>query len=392
MRWATLPHYQHKEDVPLPAGWTAHRTEDLSEQLPIGVRRDTKSCGPKGGVPVIDQSEDGVLGWHDDQPGVEASESRPVVTFANHTCEMRLNRRPFSVIQNVFPKVGREPICSTRFFYYATKGRVRLTDYKGHHPIFRAAWIPVPPPHVQSGIVEALSAYDDLIENCERRIRVLDGMARALYREWFVDFRYPGHEKVPMVESPLGPIPREWKIMSLGDVANNFDRLRRPLSKAQRALRSGPHPYYGAAKIFDYIDDFIFDGEYLLFAEDGSVSTGEGGPVLQLVSGKFWPNNHTHILQGRAPVSTFSLYLALASVSISQYVTGAAQPKVTQENMNRIPLLQAPAVVHAEFDAKARPLFLGGQVLQREIVALRETRDLLLPRLLSGELLLKDHA
>ncbi len=246
--------------------------------------------------------------------------------------------------------------------------------------------IALPPLRIQRRIAGILSAYDDLIENCERRIRVLDEMARALYREWFVLFRYPGHEKTPLVDSPLGRIPKGWQATSLGAVARNFDRLRRPLSQAQRSGRSGPYPYYGAAKVFDYIDDFIFDGEYLLLAEDGSVSTPDGFPVLQLVTGKFWPNNHTHVLQGVPPVSTHYLYLALSSVTVSQYVTGAAQPKITQENMNRIPMVRAPDAIHAEFDTKARPLLLGWQVLTRQCANLRKTRDLLLPRLLSGQL------
>jgi len=237
---------------------------------------------------------------------------------------------------------------------------------------------------LQRRISGILSAYDDLIENNQRRIKILEEMARSLYREWFVNFRFPGHEKVPLVDSPLGPIPTGWQVKRLSEIAENFDRLRKPLSKMQRAKIQGDYPYYGAAKVFDHINDFIFDGEYLLMAEDGSVITTERAPVLQLVNEKFWPNNHTHILRGKTPFSTHFLYLALSEIDISPYITGAAQPKITQENMNRVPFFCGPETLHLRFNQLIAPMIRRGQILQRQHQNLRRTRDLLLPRLIEG--------
>lgn len=244
----------------------------------------------------------------------------------------------------------------------------------------------IPPLPIQQRIAGILSAYDELIENSQRRIKILEAMARALYREWFVHFRFPGFESVSRVPSPLGDIPQGWEVKRLDEISDNFDRLRRPLSKMQRAEIQGEYPYYGAAKIFDYINDFIFEGEYLLMAEDGSVITTERTPVLQLVNEKFWPNNHTHVLRGRLPFSTHFLYLGLSDVDVSPYITGAAQPKITQENMNRIPFLCGPRKLHEEFNALVEPIIRQSQILQRQIQNLRRTRDLLLPRLLSGQI------
>ena len=252
--------------------------------------------------------------------------------------------------------------------------------------------IPLPPLSIQRRIACILSAYDELIENNQRRIRILETMARALYREWFVEFRFPGHDKIPRVASPLGDIPQGWEARTLGQIAENFDRRRRPLSKMQRAEMQGEYPYYGAAKVFDYVNDFIFDGEYLLMAEDGSVITTERAPVLQLVNEKFWPNNHTHVLLGKPPFSTHFLYLGLSEVDISSYITGAAQPKITQENMNRIPFFCGPKELHQHFDRLVAPMVRHGQSLQRQIQNLRRTRELLLPRLLSGQVTLTDTA
>ena len=250
--------------------------------------------------------------------------------------------------------------------------------------------VSVPTLLVQRRIACILSAYDDLIENSQRRIRILESMARALYREWFVHFRFPGHENHPRVASPLGEIPEGWEVKKLGEIAVNFDRLRKPLSKMQRSEIQGTYPYYGAAKVFDYINDYIFDGEYLLMAEDGSVITLERTPVLQLVNEKFWPNNHTHVLRGKAPYSTHFLCLGLSEVDISPYITGAAQPKITQENMNRIPFFCAPTALHEEFDRCVEPAIRQLQLLQRQVENLRHTRDLLLPRLLSGQIALDE--
>ena len=154
----------------------------------------------------------------------------------------------------------------------------------------------IPFPENRRAIAAALSAYDDLIENNTRRIKILEEMAQMIYREWFVNFRFPGHENVKLVESELGPIPEGWSVRTVGSISDNFDSKRKPLSSMERAKRPGPHPYYGAAKVIDFIDGFLFDGRYLLFAEDGTVITNDRHPVLQLTNGKFWPNNHTHVL------------------------------------------------------------------------------------------------
>ena len=282
----------------------------------------------------------------------------------------------------------------SHFLYYLFNSKPVRQHIRGsasgtkirHTAPSRVADVPVtiPPLSVQRRIAGILSAYDELIENSQRRIRLLEDMARALYREWFVHFRFPGHDSVPRIPSALGDIPQGWEVKKLGEIAVNFDRLRKPISKMQRAEMQGEYPYYGAAKVFDYVNDFIFDGEYLLMAEDGSVITTERAPVLQLVNEKFWPNNHTHVLRGKSPYSTHYLYLGLADVDISPYITGAAQPKITQENMNRIPFCCGPEKLHIEFNRLVAPMIAQSQILQRQIQNLRCSRDLLLPRLLSS--------
>ena len=243
----------------------------------------------------------------------------------------------------------------------------------------------IPFPESRRKIAAILSAYDNLIENNLRRIKILEEMEQNLYREWFVKFRFPGHQQARFVDSPLGRIPEGWTVRNIGEVTLNFDRLRKPLSSMQRAERKGIYPYYGAAKIFDFIDDYIFDGIYLLVAEDGSVVTKDRKPVLQYISGKFWPNNHTHILQGKNSVTTEFLYMVLSEVDITGYITGAAQPKITQENLNRIPIIVAEDSILQVFNEFIREVFREKIVLGEKNKVLRYTRDLLLPKLISCE-------
>ena len=95
----------------------------------------------------------------------------------------------------------------------------------------------------------------------------------------------------------------------------------------------------------DYVDDYLFDGIFLLVGEDGSVIREDGLGVTQYVWGKFWVNNHAHVLQGKPPVSTEQLYLYFAFESVAPYVTGAVQPKLSQGRMNTIPFLFAGKTV-----------------------------------------------
>ena len=122
----------------------------------------------------------------------------------------------------------------------------------------------------------------------------------------------------------------------LGKVIEIHDNRRIPLSSMERAKRVGPFPYHGATEIMDYVDDFLFEGLHLLMAEDGSVLRENGTPVLQLVDGKFWVNNHAHVLTGSDDVDTRFLYYALSISYATPWVTGAVQLKINQRWMKQI--------------------------------------------------------
>ena len=134
----------------------------------------------------------------------------------------------------------------------------------------------------------------------------------------------------------------EWSRVPLGDLVQNFDSRRIPLSSREREKRRGPYPYYGATGVMDYVDDYLFEGLHLLIAEDGSVETANGKPFLQLVDGKFWVNNHAHVLRAATDSDTKFLYYALSTIAIRPYMSGSVQAKLSQANMNRIPVPYPP--------------------------------------------------
>ncbi|HHF5353162.1 TPA: restriction endonuclease subunit S [Haemophilus influenzae] len=122
--------------------------------------------------------------------------------------------------------------------------------------------------------------------------------------------------------------------ITVKEFSTNLDKFRVPLSSFEREKRKGLIPYYGAAKIIDYVDGFTHTGLSVLIAEDGSVETKNGYPVVQLANGEYWVNNHTHVLKGGDDIDTTYLYYALQTIKVAPFVTGAVQKKISQQALN----------------------------------------------------------
>lgn len=128
----------------------------------------------------------------------------------------------------------------------------------------------------------------------------------------------------------------EWKEYKLGEVVNILDHKRVPLSSKERSSRQGRYPYYGAQGIIDFIDDYIFDGTYLLIAEDGENLKSQKQNVAQLATGKYWVNNHAHIVESNEKSDIRYICYLLNTLDLSGYITGSAQPKLNQANLVKI--------------------------------------------------------
>lgn len=182
-------------------------------------------------------------------------------------------------------------------------------------------------------------------------------------------------------------LPTGWRVGTVGDIVEIHDFKRIPLSGAQRdKMEKRIYPYYGAASLMDYVDEYIFDGKYLLLGEDGTVVDDAGYPILQYVWGKFWVNNHAHILTGQHGHSVESLLLLFKHTPVKSVVTGAVQPKISQANLRSIQVVLSPQSELDIFNELIHPLFDQIRQNQDQSKVLAELRDALLPKLMSGEI------
>ena len=242
--------------------------------------------------------------------------------------------------------------------------------------------VAIPSIQIQNQIVEILSRYDSLIENYQKQIKLLEEASQRLYKEWFVDLHFPGHENSKIVDG----VPEGWEKKPIGDVVVYYDKQRKPLSSMQRMNMEKIYPYYGAASLMDYVDSYLFDGIYLLLGEDGTVITPDNFPVLQYVWGKFWVNNHAHVLRGKDGISTEFLYSMFKEMPIADVVTGAAQPKISQGRLSDKKILMPSLKLIQEWSCIAKHYFGRIRVINEQIRLLTEARDRLLPKLMSGEI------
>ena len=233
-------------------------------------------------------------------------------------------------------------------------------------------------------IVSILKSLDDKIEVNRKINENLEQQAQALFKSWFVDFE--PFKNGEFVESELGMIPKGWRVGTLFDVAEIYDKKRKPLSGKERENMNRVYPYYGATSCMDYVDDYLFDGIYTLIGEDGSVVKENGLPYMQYVWGKFWVNNHAHILQGKNGFSTEMIHVLLSMTNIRHLVTGAVQAKLSQANMQKIILPIPPKEVVDKIRQLIDIIYENKRILEDESRRLSELRDTLLPKLMSGEL------
>ena len=249
--------------------------------------------------------------------------------------------------------------------------------------------VPSPPLPVQKSIASILSAYDDLIENNTGRIKILEQMAQMLYREWFVNFRFPGHEKVRKVESELGPIPEGWTVESLGELAD-ITMGQSPPSESYNTVGTGLLFHQG---VTDFGRRFPADRMYCTIgnrlAEPQDILMSVRAPVGRLnISTK-------KIVIGRGLCAVRSNFgqQAILFQQLNEHFqeedtmgSGTIFKAVTKQDVHGIKFIRADAKIATETETWLKPLFRQLEVLSSKNSNLRATRDLLLPKLISGEI------
>ena len=270
----------------------------------------------------------------------------------------------------------------------ATVDRIPLTSF----PDFP---VKAPQLSVQQRIADVLSAYDELIENNQRRIQILETMARALYREWFVEFRFPGHDKIPRVASPLGDIPQGWEVKKLKDVCH-LTMGQSPKSEFYNQIGEGQLFHQG---VTDFGDRFPTDR--LFCTVEGRVA--EAGDILFSVRAPVGRMNiaDKRIVLGRglSAIRHNEGHQAFLWEQLRNRFSkddmmgnGAIVAAVTKGEMQGIELVCPPSALVGSAAKHFEPINSQIGALTKEIHNLRRTRDLLLPRLLSGQVALAETA
>ena len=267
----------------------------------------------------------------------------------------------------------------------------------------------LPPLPIQRRIAGILSAYDELIENSQRRIKILEAMVLGIYREWFVHFRFPGHESYPRVASPLGEIPQGWEVSTLQAVTTKIGSGATPRGGKDAYKTEGIH-LIRSLNVYDY--NFKFADLALIdekqAAELANVAIEENDILLNitgasvarctLVPAHLLParvNQHVAIV--RVDPTKASPFYVLDSINSKQRKQqllalaqgGATREALTKDTVSNFKIILPPHALMQSYHAVARDIHKQREALHRQIQNLRRTRDLLLPRLLSGQVELK---
>jgi type I restriction enzyme S subunit len=254
--------------------------------------------------------------------------------------------------------------------------------------------IVLPELEVQQKIASVLSALDSKIELNNRINAELEAMAKTLYDYWFVQFDFPDKNGKPyktsggkMVwnEELKREIPEGWAVKDLGEIINIFDSKRIPLSRGEREKKVGNIPYYGATSVMGYVNEYIFDDDYILVAEDGSVMDENGFPIVQFIWGKTWVNNHAHVIQAKDVINNEYIFYLVKTISVIQIMSGSIQLKINQENLKSVNVCVPNEDTLKKFASFAMPV--RKQLINsiEENQKLTELRDWLLPMLMNGQ-------
>ena len=270
----------------------------------------------------------------------------------------------------------------------ASQGTISLKN-------IRTLQVPCPPLPVQKRIAGILSAYDELIENSQRRIKILETLARNLYREWFVHFRYPGHEKVKLVSSSLGEIPDGWEVKPFSAFASYVNGY--PFKPAQLGKEGKP-----IIKIKELKAGIVANTPRNLGDEIPEKYNIHNGDVLfswsadldtyLWMGGEGLLNQH---LFNVVPFDGISLAFCFHALKGSMprfraLSLGATMHHIKRSALDQVFTLLPPSPLRKRFEVLVEPMHQQLITLTKHVENLRKTRDLLLPRLLSGQINLKE--
>ena len=358
---------------------------------------------PMGEIPVIDQGAAFITGYIDD-PAKAYTGPLPVIVFGDHTCCLKYVSVRFAVGADGTQLIRPNSDFDVRYFYYALQAqKMEHFGYQRHFKLLKTKDVPWFPLSTQRKITAILSAYDDLIENNLRRIKILEEMAQNLYREWFVKFRFPGHQHARFTDSPLGPIPEGWKFQRLDELCSAV------LDGDWIETKDQGGEDYRLLQISNIgLGDFVETGKFRYVTQEtfDCLRCTEIQPDDLLIArmptpiGRGW-------LARKMPwriITAVDVAIARPDIrrirpvfllhfwnqpstlaAIEKQSSGTTRLRITRRELCAMPIPTPSLDLQDQFSAKAQPMLDMGNILRDKNTTLRRTRGLLLPKLISGE-------
>ena len=344
---------------------------------------------PSGVVPVVDQGNEFIAGYINDRERAYNGQL-PVIVFGDHTCTVKYVDFPFAIGAQGTQLIRPIKDFNIRYFYYSLQNlSLEHFGYQRHFKYLKTSKVFCPPIQTQRKIAAVLSTYDDLIKNNTRRIEILEEMAQAIYQEWFVEFRFPGHEGVKMVESELGLIPQGWEVKQLGEMCHVIMGLS-PKSEFYNETGDGLPFHQG---VTDFGERFPTDRVYCTIqkriAEIDDILFSVRAPVgrINIANKKIVIGRGLSAIRSKTGNQAFVLQQLKDKFQEEDTMgSGSIFNAIRKSDLLGIPLLIPTESLVAKFEEIANSIFAGLANLNQKNVNLRETRDLLLPKLISGEI------
>lgn len=358
----------------MKAAWQIKPFEECIEKVAYTSKIQRKDFLTDGAYPIVSQEEAFINGYWDDEADLFAV-ARPLVIFGDHTKVLKYVDFDFVLGADGVKLLQPRDFLEPKFFYYQLQAaNLDSLGYARHYRLLKNLVVGYPSRIEQQRIVaildEAFAGIATAKVNAEKSLQ----SARAIFAN---------HLRVVFTHQ-LG-----WATKTLDQISTNLDSRRIPITKSDR--KSGEFPYYGASGVVDYVAGYLFDEDALLVSEDGANLLVRSTPIAFPASGKYWVNNHAHILKFENMATQRYVEFYLASIPLDDYITGAAQPKLNQKALNSIPI-PIPATVDAQAAVVTSIESVQIQTRRleflytRKLVALDELKQSLLQQAFSGQL------
>lgn len=232
--------------------------------------------------------------------------------------------------------------------------------------------IKAPDLDIQHRIADILSAYDDLIENNQKQIKLLEEAAQRLYKEWFVDLRFPGHENTKIVDG----VPEGWSKTNINEILT----FHRGYDLTKNEMKAGRYPVVGSTTVIGYHNEFKINGPGIVTGRSGSLGK------YQFIWDNFWPHNTSLYISDYKDHNIFFVYSLLQTVDFASLNNGGAIPTLNRNVLSNIEVIEPTDELQEMFAKIAEPQYQKIKNLEKQNDRLKIARDLLLAKLMSGEM------